>query len=130
MGETETPLAAGRRMLDIFASVGAGHFHVTWTNGEAQPRRARSLRQSLAALGGPLPHADNPDWLDAIHIGPVPTVTLVANSPADQAAGWSAAKRETRVLATEMPANHSATRTKLIAAAVITCWRCVLARPM
>jgi hypothetical protein len=37
MGETdtETPLAAARRMLDIFASVGAGHFHVTWTNGEA-----------------------------------------------------------------------------------------------
>ena len=63
-------------------------------------------------------------------VGPIPTVTLVANSPADQAAGWSAAKRETRVLATEMPANHSATRTKLMATAVITCWRCVLAKPM
>ena len=54
-------------------------------------------------------------------------MTLVANSSADQAAGWSAAKRETRILATETPANHSATRTKLMAAAVITCWRCVLA---
>jgi hypothetical protein len=72
--------------------------------------------------------AEAREWLG--HDGPDLTLTLVANSPADQAADWSAAKRETRVLATEMPANHSATRTKLMAAAVITCWRCVLARPM
>jgi hypothetical protein len=36
----------------------------------------------------------------------------------------------TRVLACGRPANHAATRTKLIAAAVITCCRCVLASPI
>ena len=78
MGETgtETPLAAARMMLSIFVSVGAGHFHVTWTNGEAEPRRARSLRQSLAALGGPLPHADNDDWPNAIHIARIGAADL------------------------------------------------------
>jgi hypothetical protein len=54
---------------------------------------------------------------------------LVANSAVRCQAAWSAAKRETRVLATGVPANHSATRTRLMAAAVMTCWRCVLARP-
>ena len=84
MNDTDalTPLAAARAMLDIFASVGAGHFHVTWTNGEAQPRHARSLRQSLAALGGPLPHTDNPDWLDAIHIARINAADLNRAIPA------------------------------------------------
>jgi hypothetical protein len=84
MNDTDalTPLAAARAMLDIFASVGASHFHVTWTNGEAQPRRARSLRQSLAVLGGPLPHADNPDWLDAIHIARIGAADLDRAMPA------------------------------------------------
>jgi RepB DNA-primase from phage plasmid len=84
MGETdtETSLAAAHSMIDIFVSVGAGHFHVTWTNGEAQPRRARSLRQSLAALGNPLPHADNPDWLDAIHIARITAADLDRAMPA------------------------------------------------
>jgi hypothetical protein len=77
-----TPLAAARAMLDILVSVGAGHFHVIWTNGEAQPRRARSLRQSLAAIGGPLPRADNPDWLDAIHIARISAADLDRAMPA------------------------------------------------
>ena len=49
MGETgtDTPLAAARKMLDIFASVGAERFHVTWTNSAGQPRRPRSLRENL-----------------------------------------------------------------------------------
>jgi hypothetical protein len=34
------------------------------------------LRQSLAALGGPLPLADNPDWLDAIHIARISATDL------------------------------------------------------
>ena len=55
---------------------------------------------------------------------------LVVNSVFRCQAAWSAAKRETRVLATGVPANHSATRTKLMAVAVMTCWRCVLARPV
>jgi hypothetical protein len=84
MGETdtETSLAAAHSMIDIFVSVGAGHFHVTWTSGEAQPRRARSLRQSLAALGNPLPHADNPDWLDDIHIACITAADLDRAMPA------------------------------------------------
>jgi hypothetical protein len=78
----DTPLVAARTMLNIFASVGAGHFHVTWTNGEAEPRRARSLRQSLAALGGPLPHADNDDWPNAIHIARIAADDLNRIMPA------------------------------------------------
>jgi hypothetical protein len=79
---TETPLAAARRMLDIFASVGAGHFHVTWTNGEAHPWHARSLRKSLAALGHPLPQADNSNWPDEIHIARISTTDLGRIMPA------------------------------------------------
>lgn len=36
--------------------------------GRASATPARSLRKSLEALGGPLPKADNEDWLDAVHI--------------------------------------------------------------
>ena len=86
------------------------------------------ITRSALVLRAKVPDLDEATF--ARLAGLAPTLTLVANSPADQAAGWSAAKRETRVLATEMPANHSATRTKLMAAAVIMCWRCVLARPM
>jgi hypothetical protein len=70
MGETgtDTPLEAARRMLDIFASVGAERFHVTWTDSAAHPRRPRSLRRNLRSLGGPLPQTENEDWLDAVHI--------------------------------------------------------------
>jgi hypothetical protein len=83
MTDTENPpLAAARAMLNIFVSVGAGHFHVTWTNSEAEPRRARSLRQSLAALGGPLPHADNDDWPGAIHIARIAAADLNRIMPA------------------------------------------------
>jgi hypothetical protein len=48
MGETstDTPLMAARKMLDIFASVGAERFHVTWTNSAGRPRNPRLLRKA------------------------------------------------------------------------------------
>jgi hypothetical protein len=73
---TDPPLAEAYRMLDIFASVGAERFHVTWTNSGGNPRRPRSLRATLQSLGRPLPHADNEDWLDAIHIAGISTEDL------------------------------------------------------
>ena len=84
MGETgtDTPLAQARRMLDIFASVGAERFHVTWTNADGNPRRSRSLRSSLRSLGGPLPQPENEDWLDAIHIARIGAADLNRTLPA------------------------------------------------
>jgi RepB DNA-primase from phage plasmid len=84
MGETgtDTPLMAARRMLDIFASVGAERFHVTWTNSAGRPRRPRSLRAALQSLGGPLPQTDNANWLDAVHIAGIGTVDLGRTIPA------------------------------------------------
>ena len=79
---TDTCLAQARRMVDIFTSVGAEHFHVTWTNSGGNPRRSRSLRAALQSLGRPLPHADNEDWLDAIHIAGVSTEDLSRTLPA------------------------------------------------
>ncbi len=63
-------------MLDIFASVGAERFHVTWTNADGDPRRSRSLRSSLRLLDGPLPQPENEDWLDAIHIARIGAADL------------------------------------------------------
>jgi hypothetical protein len=84
MGETgsDTPLIAARSMLDIFTSVGAERFHVTWTNSAGQPRRARSLRKNLQSLGEPLPQTENADWLDAIHIAGISAVDLARTIPA------------------------------------------------
>jgi RepB DNA-primase from phage plasmid len=84
MGETgtDTPLEAARRMLDIFASVGADRFHVTWTDSTGHPRRPRSLRKNLQSLGGPLPHTDNEDWLDAVHIAGIGAADLGRTIPA------------------------------------------------
>jgi hypothetical protein len=84
MGETgtDTPLAAARRMLDIFASVGAERFHVTWTDSAAHPRRPRSLRRNLRSLGGPLPQIENEDWLDAVHIAGIGAADLARTIPA------------------------------------------------
>jgi hypothetical protein len=84
MGETgaDTPLTAARSMLDIFASVGAERFHVTWTNSAGRPRCPRSLRAALQALGGPLPQTDNEDWLDAIHIAGISAADLGRILPA------------------------------------------------
>lgn len=85
MGATTTdtpPLAVARAMLDIFASVGAERFHVTWTNSAGQPRRPRSLRAALQSLGGPLPHTDNEDWLDAVHIAGIGVADLNRTIPA------------------------------------------------
>ena len=79
---TDTPLAAARKMLGIFASVGADRFHVTWTNADGNPRRARSLRSSLQSLGGPLPQPENADWLDAIHIARIGAADLDRILPA------------------------------------------------
>jgi RepB DNA-primase from phage plasmid len=84
MGETgtETPRMAARKMLDIFASVGADRFHVTWTDSAGHPRRARSLRRNLQSLGGPLPHAEDEDWLDAVHIAGIGVADLTRTLPA------------------------------------------------
>jgi RepB DNA-primase from phage plasmid len=84
MGETgtDTPLAAARRMLDIFASVGAERLHVTWTNSAGHLRRPRSLRTALQALGGPPPQTDNEGWLDAVHIAGISAADLGRTIPA------------------------------------------------
>src|SRR5271170_8270804 len=37
---SNTAHSEARRMLDIFASVGATHFNVTWTNLQDQPRKS------------------------------------------------------------------------------------------
>jgi hypothetical protein len=71
MGETGTdpPLAAAQRMLDIFASVGAERFHVTWTNSAGHPRRPRGLCTRIRARSDWLLQSPtNPDWIDAVHI--------------------------------------------------------------
>jgi hypothetical protein len=60
--------ASARTMLDLFASVGATRFNVSWIKNYHEPRRPRTLRKTLAALGGPMPIADNENWLDASHI--------------------------------------------------------------
>jgi hypothetical protein len=78
----DTPLAAARTMLEIFASVGAERFHVTWTNSAGQPRRPRLLRKNLQSLGGPLPQADNEGWLDAVHIAGIGATDLNRTLPA------------------------------------------------
>ena len=84
MGETgtDTPLMAARRMLDIFASVGADRFHVTWTNSAGRPRRPRSLRKNLQSLGSPPLQTDNADWLDAVHIAGLGSADLDRIIPA------------------------------------------------
>jgi len=84
MGETgtDTPHEAARRMLDIFGSVGADRFHVTWTDSAGDPRRPRSLRRTLQSLGGPLPHTENEDWLDAIYIAGIGAADLGRTIPA------------------------------------------------
>jgi hypothetical protein len=63
-----TAHSEARRLLELFASVGATHFTVSWTNVQEKARRPRTLRKTLAALGGPTPKAENEDWLDAVHI--------------------------------------------------------------
>jgi hypothetical protein len=45
--------AAARTMLDLFASVGATRFNVSWIRGYHEPRRPRTLRKSLDARGEP-----------------------------------------------------------------------------
>jgi hypothetical protein len=78
----DTPLAQARRMLGIFASVGAERFHVTWTHADGNPRRPRSLRSSLQSLGCTLPQPENEDWLDAIHIARIGAADLECILPA------------------------------------------------
>jgi hypothetical protein len=74
--------AAARTMLDLFASVGATRFNVSWINIAHKPRRPRSLRKTLTSLGGPLPRADNDDWLDAVHINGISHADLHRTIPA------------------------------------------------
>jgi hypothetical protein len=69
-------------MIDTFSSVGAERFYLTWTNSDGKPRRPRSLRRTLQAHGGPLPHTENTDWLNAIHIAGISAADLNRTIPA------------------------------------------------
>jgi hypothetical protein len=77
-----TPCAAARAMLDAFTSIGAERFYLSWTSMARKPRRPRTLRRRLASLGGPLPKADNEDWLDAVHIDGIGHADLHRTIPA------------------------------------------------
>ena len=68
MGETgsDTPLTAARRMLDVFASVGAERFHVTWTNRAGSPRRPRSHAKTCNRLAVEPAAADMAEELGAL----------------------------------------------------------------
>ena len=90
----------------------------------------RPTSASVLTIAGRLNVTSSVDFTSLALVGPFPTLMLVTKSVAGQAATWRAAKREQRVLATGVPAHHSATRTRLIATAVRTCCRRVLARPM
>jgi hypothetical protein len=74
--------AAARAMLDVFASIGAAKFNVSWIKNYHEPRRPRTLRKALAALGGPMPTADNENWLDASHIDGIGHADLSRTIPA------------------------------------------------
>ena len=84
MVESSTTTAAdeAQRMLDIFASVGARALDVTWTNEAGKPRRPRNLRKTLQSLGGPLPPAKNPDWLNSVFIESISIADLARTIPA------------------------------------------------
>jgi hypothetical protein len=70
-------------MIDAFASVGASTFNVSWIKAHVRkPARPLTLCKTLAALGEPLPHADNTDWLDTVHIDGIPTDDLRRTVPA------------------------------------------------
>jgi hypothetical protein len=80
---TDTMLAAARRMLDIFASVGADRFHVTWTNSAGHPRRPHGLRRRIGARSDWLPQSPgNPDWLDTVHIEAISFADIARIVPA------------------------------------------------
>ena len=55
---------------------------------------------------------------------------LLANSPRPYPVGLSLENRDVRVGSWGMPSNQAASRLRFIAAPVITCCRCALARPM
>ena len=65
---TPEPPATALRMLEVFGSVGAALFTVTWTNSAGAPRSPRSLQQRLQSIPGPMPSPANDDWLNAVHI--------------------------------------------------------------
>lgn len=67
-GGANNDYAAALAMLDLFASVGATRFDVTWTNSANKPRRPLSLRKKLQALGGGMPQPENDDWLNSVYI--------------------------------------------------------------
>lgn len=62
------PAATTLRMLEVFGSVGATRFTMTWTNTAGMPRSPRSLQQRLQSIPGPMPSAANDDWCNAVHI--------------------------------------------------------------
>jgi len=80
--QLDNGVAGARIMLDVFASVGAAKFNVSWIRGYHEPRRPHSLRKRLEALREPMPVADNQHWLDAIHIDGVSHGDLRRSIPA------------------------------------------------
>jgi hypothetical protein len=79
----DSVVSEARSMIDTFASVGAAKFNVSWTRAHIRkPARPRTLRKTLATLGGPLPHADNEKWLDEVHIDGISTDDLRRTVPA------------------------------------------------
>jgi hypothetical protein len=79
----DSGVSEARLMINTFASVGTTKFNVSWTKAHIRkPARPRTLRKTLATLGGPLPHADNEDWLDTVHIDGIPTEDLRRTVPA------------------------------------------------
>lgn len=82
-GSDQNGHAAGRALIDIFASVGAAHFVVSWTNSAGSPRRPRTLRKTLQSHGCALPTTPrNEDWLDAVFIENISLAEITRIMPA------------------------------------------------
>src|SRR3954462_7940584 len=79
---TSTGYSEARRMLDICASVDGHEVDVSWTNSARVPRIPRTLRKALLSLGGPLPEAKNPDWLDSVFIEAISIEDMIRIMPA------------------------------------------------
>ena len=77
------PHADAQAMIDAFASVGATHFVVSWTNIAGSPRRPRTLRKALRARACTLPVTpQNENWLDAVFIENISRAELAGTMPA------------------------------------------------
>lgn len=80
--DTDAGYHEARHMLDICASVGGHKVDVSWTNGAGVPRIPRTLRKALLSVGGPLPKAKNPDWLDSVFIEAISIEDIIRIMPA------------------------------------------------